>query len=63
MADDEAFLLQELEISATVTGLHDTLSEQDLEVLKKATECYGILKDLALYAEELNSESFFTSHK
>lgn len=28
MADDEAFLRQELEISAIVTGLHDTLSER-----------------------------------
>ncbi|WP_214041495.1 hypothetical protein [Methanoculleus sp.] len=26
--------------------------------MKKTTECYGILKDLALYAEELNTESF-----
>ncbi|MCT8338417.1 hypothetical protein FKB36_13260 [Methanoculleus sp. Afa-1] len=58
MADDEAFLQQELEISPIVTGLHDTLSERDREVLRKTTECYGILKDLALYAEELNSESF-----
>ncbi|KAF5029685.1 hypothetical protein DSECCO2_646010 [anaerobic digester metagenome] len=41
-----------------VTGLPDTLSARDLEVLRKTTECYGILKDLALYAEELNSESF-----
>ncbi len=63
MADDEAFLRQELEISTIATDLHDTLSEQDREVLKKTTKCYGILKDLALYAEELNSESFFTSHK
>ena len=58
MADDEAFLRQESEISAMVTGLPDTLSARDLEVLRKTTECYGILKDLALYAEELNSESF-----
>jgi len=58
MADDEAFLQQELEISPIVTGLHDTLSERDREVLRKTTGCYGILKDLALYAEELNSESF-----
>jgi len=58
MADDEAFLRQESEISAMVTGLPDTLSARDLEVLRKTTEGYGILKDLALYAEELNSESF-----
>jgi len=58
MADDEAFLRQEPEISAIITGLSDTLSARDLEILRKATECYGILKDLALYAEELNSESF-----
>jgi hypothetical protein len=58
MADDEAFLRQESEISAMVTDLPDTLSARDLEVLRKTTECYGILKDLALYAEELNSESF-----
>ena len=58
MADDEAPLWQEPSISAMVTGLPDTLSARDLEVLKKTTECYGILKDLALYAEELNSESF-----
>jgi len=58
MADDEAPLRQEPEISAMAIGLHGTLPARDLEILRTTTECYGILKDLALYAEELNSESF-----
>jgi len=58
VADDETLLPQNLEASKPAIEFYDTLSSRDLEVLKKTTECYGILKDLALYAEELNTESF-----
>ncbi|NLM30260.1 MAG: hypothetical protein GX216_07550 [Methanomicrobiales archaeon] len=57
MVDDETLFPQTLEASTT-TDLYSTLSPQDLEILKKTTEYYGILKDLAFYAEELTTESF-----
>jgi hypothetical protein len=58
VTNNEDLSSQKLEVVKTATNFYDSLLPEDPDILKKTTECYGILKDLALYAEELNNESF-----
>jgi hypothetical protein len=58
VVDDEDLLSQKLEGPTIALDPSNPFSARVQASLKRTAECYGIVKDLALYAEELKDESF-----